>query len=336
VLNANPGSRAPSRKPKRHPPVRRVGRRRSSRFDTTAQAAQFTRRRSTSRGKSRSLREALEQRLEQQRRNRRRRSRVRLSQYEATAPAIDFRKALVNPARSRLRLNGKLVFNVLFLALVGWGLIWLFVSERFYVSHIAISGNHRVSTEAILAASGIQGYSILWVNRGQVIDNILTALPPVKDVKLRYGLPNVVTVVVEERGDQVMWQVMSKRYWIDDQGFLHPAQGANEPKLVVKDVRPGLPEQVDEQAVIAAHQLVQLLPEQQTIEYAPLTGLRFTHSLGWVVYLGSGDDMARKVSLLRALEAQFRQEGAVQPSLVDLRFPDSPYYRFPGGGSGGM
>jgi cell division septal protein FtsQ len=276
----------------------------------------------------------LEQRLEQQRRGRRRRSRVRLSQYETTTPAVDFRKAVIEPARSSLRLNGNLVFNVLFLALVGWGLTWLFVSDRFYVGHVEIAGNHRISREAILGASGIEGYSVFWVNRRQVVDNILTTLPPVRHVELRVGLPNVVRLVVEEQGDQVMWQV-AKRYWIDDQGYLHLAQGANEPKLVVKDIRPGLPEQVDAQVVIAAHQLVQLLPEQQVLEYAPLTGLRFTHSLGWVVYLGSGDDMARKVSLLRALEAQFSEEGVVQPSLVDLRFPDSPYYRFPGGESGG-
>lgn len=341
MLNANRGSGRPSRRPSRREErpasVRRVGRRRSSRFEVTAQAGQFTLQRSTSRGrKGRLLREALKQRLGQQRRDRRRRSRARLSEYQATAPSIDFRRTVIDPARISLRLSGNLVFNVLFLALLGWGLTWLFVSDQFYVGQIAVTGNHRVSTESILAASGIGGYSIFWVNPGQVVDNILTALPPVRHVQVRYGLPNAVTLVVEEQGDQVMWQVAGKRYWIDDRGYLHPAQGANEPKLVVKDVRPGLPEQVDVQAVIAARQLVQLLPEHQAIEYASPTGLQFTHPLGWVVYLGSGDDMARKVSLLRALEAQFSEEGVTQPSLVDLRFPDSPYYRFPGGGSGGM
>ena len=88
-------------------------------------------------------------------------------------------------------------------------------------------------------------------------------------------------------------------------------------------------------AVIAARQLIYLLPDVHTIEYGPLTGLRFTHPRGWVVYLGVGDDMARKVQVLRAIEQQHLEGDKRQPALVDLRYPETPYYRFPDDESGG-
>jgi cell division septal protein FtsQ len=231
--------------------------------------------------------------------------------------------------------NWHLVFNVLFLGLLGWGLTWFFASDQFYVDRIVMTGNQRVSTEAILSAAGIQGYSIFWVNPRQVVANIEESLPPIKRVGIRYSLPNALTLTVEEQGEQVMWQVMDMRYWVDDDGYLHPAQGGDEPKLVVRDIRPGTPARVDTDAVIAARQITHLLPELQVMEYAPVTGLRFTHPRGWAVYLGTGDDMARKVGVLRALEVQF-SEDSEQPSLIDLRYSEGPYYRHPGEVAGGM
>jgi hypothetical protein len=46
--------------------------------------------------------------------------------------------------------------------------------------------------------------------------------------------------------------------------------------------------------------------------------------------------MARRVTLLKAVQGQFSEQNARQPTLIDLRFPDSPYYRFSSEGAGGM
>jgi cell division septal protein FtsQ len=214
-------------------------------------------------------------------------------------------------------------------------LIWFFVSNRFYINQIVVEGNQRVSAEAIVAASGIQGYSIFWVNARQVAESVVQSLPPVKHVQVQYGLPNVVTLTVKEQGEQVMWMVAGQRYWVDEGGMFYSAQGGDDPRLLVRDIRPGLPSSVDTRAVIAARQLVSLLPELTVVDYAPRTGLQFAHPLGWVVYLGTGDDMAHKVGVLRAIEQRLSQDGVRQPSLVDVRYPDTPYYRYPGGESGG-
>lgn len=255
-----------------------------------------------------------------------RRSQVRLGKPKRERPS--WYAAVWSLVQTAWQVGGYTAINILFLALVGWALFWFFSDEQFYISTIQVIGNQRVSAEAIVAASGLQNYSVFWVNPQQVARQIGVALPPVRRVRVQYGLSNRVTLLVEEQGGQVMWQVAGMNYWVDDDGQLHPVQGEATPSLIVQDIRPGAPERVDPQAVQAAQQLLELLPEVKTLGYAPTTGLRFRHPRGWEVYLGT-DEMARKVNILRAIEQQFAGEDTPQPSLVDLRFPDSPYYRLP-------
>jgi cell division septal protein FtsQ len=205
--------------------------------------------------------------------------------------------------------------------------VWFFVSNRFYVNQITVEGNQRVSSEAIAAASGVYGYSIFWVNPRQVAQSMPQSLPPIRQARVRHGLPNVVHLVVEEQGKQIMWLVGDRRYWVDDEGNMHVAQGGDDPHLMVQDTRPGVREQVDVEAVMAARQLTRLLPELKVVEYAPSTGLRFTHTRGWTVYLGKGADMAPRIQALRTIERRFADEGEELPSVVDVRFPENPYYR---------
>ncbi len=257
-----------------------------------------------------------------------RRSRARLGQPRRELPNLH--TTILDPLRSLWETVGNTTINILFLALVGWVLFWFFANEQFYVSEIGVTGNQRVSAEAIVAASGLRNYSIFWLNPQEVGRQVTASLPPVRTVQVKYGLPNRVTLIVEEQGGQVMWQIAGANYWVDDDGRLHPAQGDATPSIIVQDIRPGLPDSVDPEAVQAAQQLIELLPGIESLGYAPTTGLRFNHARGWLVYLGVGSDMARKVNILRAIEQQFGQDAA-QPSLVDLRFPDSPYYRLPDG-----
>jgi cell division septal protein FtsQ len=310
---------------------RRRPRRRSSPFESVARAESFTIRhgRTHTWMPGFSVGEWLRQWQERGRRSQGRRSKTRLAQAQPSARA----RRSVAPASSRpvvrLRLNGRLLLNVLVLGLLGWLGVWFFAAQQFYIDRIVVSGNLRVSPEAIVEASGLHGYSIFWVNARQVAANIVEALPPIQEVKVRCSLPDHVTLVVQEQGEQVIWQVGGDRYWVDEEGNLHPVHGEAESMLVVQDIRPGPPSQVELEAVSAARQIAHLLPELKVVEYAPITGLRFTHSRGWMVYLGVGDDMARKVSVLRAMEVQFANKDGVAPILVDLRFPERPYCRFP-------
>lgn len=256
------------------------------------------------------------------------------------------------PWAGLIALNRNTVFNVVVLALLGWALVWFFTSDRFYVQRVAAIGNSQVSAQALKQVSGLEGYSVFWINPKRVSEQILDTLPPVMSVQVRYGLFDQegrsawAKLVVQERGQEIVWQVAGQRYWVDRSGGLHEVRGAvpgdpspgtgaeagtasTGPRLLVHDLRPGLPTQVEPDALIAARQLIHLMPEVRAIEYAPGTGLRFAHPRGWMVYLGTGDDMPKKIGVLRAMEIEFTGEDVLQPTLVDLRFPDSPYYRLP-------
>jgi cell division septal protein FtsQ len=337
VLNTNRGSGRQSRRTTLRPLSRRVRRRRRSRFETTAQAARFTVRRRASPAWDASVSfDNLVEKTKPRRKPQNRRSKARLAKERKEAQRGRFRAAVLVPGGELVRAKGRVAFSVLVLVLLGWGLVWFFASDQFYVTRIEVTGNQRVATETILAASGVHGYSIFWVNPQKVADSIARSLPPIGQVRVQYSLPNHVALQIQEQGGQVMWQVAGKRYWVDDEGYLHPAQGQDEPELLVRDIRPGLPTQVETDALVAALQIAELLPDLQVMEYAPVTGLRFTHARGWVVYLGTGSNMARRVTLLKAVQGQFSEQNARQPTLIDLRFPDSPYYRFSSEGAGGM
>jgi hypothetical protein len=122
-------------------------------------------------------------------------------------------------------------------------------------------------------------------------------------------------------------------YPADDPGLAAEWTPAADWMLLVKDLRSvdafSGELSVETDTLVAARQIVHLLPEVRVVEYSPTFGLRFVHPRGWLVYLGAGGDMAYKVNVLRAFEVQFAGQDVLQPALVDLRYPDSPYYRLP-------
>jgi hypothetical protein len=237
------------------------------------------------------------------------------------------------------------------LGLLGWALVWAFVSDQFYVTQIVVDGNHRISADVIRQASGLLGYSSFWIHPAKTAARIMESLPPITSVQVHHDLSNTVTLRVQERQEQIMWQISGPdgasgmRYWVSEDGKLSPvptddAQRATVGRpadwtLLVKDLRSNPDDvlvgtlSVEPGTLAAARQILYLLPKVRVVEYAPTFGLRFLHPRGWLVYLGAGGDMAYKVSVLRAFEVQFSGPDVLQPALVDLRYPDSPFYRLP-------
>jgi len=234
-----------------------------------------------------------------------------------------------------VRLNGRLAFNALTLSAFVLLLAWFFGSEEFYVTQVTVTGNQRVPADVIARASGLYGFSIFWLNSREVADQICDAVPPIRRVEVAYALPNLVKLRVEEEGQQFAWEVAGVRYWVDEEGKLHPMGEGADTALVVRDVQSAPPEQIDTQILKAVRQVAYLLPEVRTLEYEPAMGLRFTHRRGWTVYLGHGNELERKVSILRAVEAQFADREIVEPVRLDLRYPGGVFWRSQSGGGEG-
>jgi hypothetical protein len=78
--------------------------------------------------------------------------------------------------------------------------------------------------------------------------------------------------------------------------------------------------------------MIRHLPEVRVVEYLPDTGLQFVQTGGWWVRIGTGADIEHKVRVLGAMEEQLARDGIV-PTLVDVRYPENPFYRVAGDGS---
>lgn len=226
------------------------------------------------------------------------------------------------------RARGGSVLSVLLLAVIAWLCFLFFGSDGFYVYSAAVEGNHTVPAEEILAASELEGQSIFWVHPARTVEAI-ARLPDIKAAEVECRLPARVTIRVVERQARVVWQWQDQQFWVDDHGVVLPPRGALPDALVVQDTSAAPPRpggRVDAQAVIAAQQLHDLRPALRAVSYDPERGLVLESGGGWPVYLGVGDDVARKLAVLAALEADLAKQG-VAPAYIDLRYPDRPTYR---------
>ena len=101
--------------------------------------------------------------------------------------------------------------------------------------------------------------------------------------------------------------------------------------LTVMDVREGAlqpGDRVDAEALETVRQFSTLMPEVGAVQYSEANGLSFAYEGGWAVYVGTSEEMERKVANLRAIVHTLASEG-VRPQMIDVRFVESPYYRLP-------
>ncbi len=247
--------------------------------------------------------------------------------FEATARAST-RRINWEPLAVFWRTRGGTVLSVLLLAAIAWSCFFFFGSDDFYVYSAAVEGNHAVPVEEIFAASELDGQSIFWVHPARTAEAI-ARLPDVKSVEVDCRLPAQVTIRVVERQARVVWQWQDQQFWVDDHGAVLKPRGTLPDALVVQDgsaAPPRLGGRVDAQAVIAAQQLHDLRPQLLAVAYDPDRGLVLESAGGWPIYLGVGDDMARKLAVLAALETDLKKQG-IEPVYIDLRYPGRPTYR---------
>jgi|Deesub1362A_J573_1020465.scaffolds.fasta_scaffold03484_3 cell division septal protein FtsQ len=203
-----------------------------------------------------------------------------------------------------------------------------FMSYSFFVYEADIRGNHLLSYEVLYEASGIDGYSIFWIDP-KAVEASLEALPYVREARVRSWLPNRVEITIQEREPMLLWRTKGKALWADWDGV------TMEP---IRDL-PGLIRLEDELAeavgpdghldpniILGIRGIRQLLPEVDLFYYNRLNGLHFTTPDGVEVRLGDGQDMAYKVQLFDAIRRQARIEGR-SVHLIDVRYPESPFIR---------
>jgi cell division septal protein FtsQ len=221
------------------------------------------------------------------------------------------------------------------------GLI-VFASSDFsffvYRNQTQIEGARFLQEDEIFAAAGVNEQNIFWIDPGEVAKRIV-ALNGVKAARVRCDLPTMVTIEVEEREPVVMWRATSQEQdlWLDEAGEVLPYHGdVNSPDMVFvvdygeRHLEVG--DRIEPEGVVqSVLRLAAALPGEQVYHYQPDRGLSFTHRVSggqWPVYVGTSDDLARKIQVVQAL-TKYLVANKVGPRYVDVRWAEHPVYGKP-------
>jgi len=208
--------------------------------------------------------------------------------------------------------------------------VYLFASYDFYVFDISVEGNEAISSEEILEASGIEGYSIFFIDP-QKVAKAVASLPDVAEAEVRCRLPNRLSIKVRERQAYLIWLSGEESYYLDREGFVLSPRHQTSLSLTLKDLGGGslrAGDRINPQILEAANIYSSLLPQVKGFDYSQTYGLAFTTEEGEKVRLGTGEGAQTKVTLLHALKEELKEKG-IKAVVIDLRF-DTPYYTLEG------
>jgi len=258
------------------------------------------------------------------------RRRRRTRRYDISVPLAPLGAGLAPLAGQRLRgshWSGAKIVSVLLLGMLAAALYQLSNSYAFFVYGAKIQGNHSLSAEEIYDASAVHQQSIFWLPPREIAKRIQEH-PYVKQAVVHCRLPNRVTIEVTERLPRISWWSPQGERWVDDDAVTLPPGGTQRPPLLLMDDE-GLATNADGDlhADIADGMLLvsSLMPEVTQFRYDRTWGLFFQSPHGWHVALGRAERMQDKVHVLNRMQEHILARGR-HPQLVDLRFPDTPYY----------
>jgi cell division septal protein FtsQ len=229
---------------------------------------------------------------------------------------------------------------MLLLGLIGV-LVYTSTAAEFFVYQADIQGVNHLVTSDIYQAAGVHEQNIFWVQPEKVAGRI-AQLEGVKGVRVQCDLlPAQVTIEVEEREPVVLWRALGQEqdWWLDEEGVILPYHGdpnaagtifvvdSSERHLQVGDrVEP-------EEIVRSVQELAAALSSTHIFFYDAERGLSFSQRVGegeWPVYVGTSQDLARKIQVLQALTDHFARQ-QIRPRYVDVRWADYALYGRPAG-----
>ncbi len=226
-------------------------------------------------------------------------------------------------------LNGKWITMAAIALLVVGAILYVWLSDTFYVTRISVVGNALTSAQEIVQTSGIGGQHMFWVNHAAASERIANGIPSIKSARVDCQLPNRCVIKVQERQPVVAWRFGGAATWIADDGMAFAARRDVNLPLITIDalqgpaLQPG--KEADQRIVKSAVAVAKALPNVRQYKDTAEHGLEFQSPQGFPVYLGLGENMADRAMMWKAVEAELNQLG-VTPQFVDLRYPVAPYF----------
>jgi hypothetical protein len=237
--------------------------------------------------------------------------------------------------RAALRALGRRLPALLLAVMLVGGIVYTSVDARFFVYEAAMQGASHIPAVMIYEAAGVHEQNIFWINPHEVARRII-GIEGIKAVRVSCDLPARVAIEVEERQPAILWRSQSqgRDWWLDAEGRVLPYHGdVNSPETIFvvdsseRQLEAGQSIGPDGIA-FSVSQLAEVLPGVQLFYYQADRGLSFvqqTDTGSWPVYVGSSEDLPRKIKVMLALTGYFRSHG-IRPRYVDVRWAEHPVF----------
>jgi cell division protein FtsQ len=247
------------------------------------------------------------------------------------------RRRVARRARVIAGRAGLVALGVVALGVSGLLAGWLSKSPRFAVSSVEVSGQSRLSREAIETAAAIEpGSNIFTLDTREVVAR-LEALPLVRHATVIRSLPNRVAIAVEERRPFTLVHT-GRLHWIDEQGTdLGPEARAVAPGTPVisglgaDDLVPDAPSG----RAAAGLSLLRLLLRSGEGLLNSVSEIDMSRAEGPVLYTLDGvevrigkEDWEARLGRLLGVLAQLKASGEIVTA-IDLRFRDQVVLQTP-------
>jgi hypothetical protein len=219
--------------------------------------------------------------------------------------------------------------------------LYFYVTEPIFLAQEAVvQGNQRVGAQDINSVLGIANQPSALLNPAQIEYNILASFPEIYGAYVQVDLPAKVTITVAERQPVAAWMQDGQVVWVDAQGYAFPPRGLVEGLVTVTAAgTPPAPGNLDVTQTIGARPflttelsaaiatLAPHVPDGAALVYDPRYGLGWSDPRGWQAYFGQNKgDITTKLLVYQSLVETLAARG-VQPTLVSVEYPNSPFYR---------
>lgn len=213
-------------------------------------------------------------------------------------------------------------------------------SDMFVVSTPEITGNQRVTSAEIQSVLGAANLPAVYLDPAQIQTNILAAFPDIASAHVVVGLPNSLTVTVEERTPIASWQQDGQTVWVDAAGYAFTPRGqVDKLTQIVAAGAPPTPSNFEPNQTYGARPflppdltnaietLSAYLPQGAAMVYDPQYGLGWSDPKGWKVFFGlSYADASLKLQVYKSM-LELLSKKNIQPTMISVEYPNAPFYR---------
>lgn len=269
------------------------------------------------------------------------------------------------PALPVLKPGWRLASAALFL-LAGLGLYAIWEMPYFRVATVNVVGGNRITPDEVMNIAPLKGQRMLTIIPNQIATVVQNSFPVLSSVEVSTGIPNSITIHLNERQPVLAWQQDGTTRWISADGIAFEPYGdagdivtvsaagnpptgktnltvarQEQPKtlasiILKKEVGEADPEKItatppksfiDPSLIPSIQAIGSQVPEGVTLTYNPKYGLGWQDPQGWMVYFGMNpDDMPAKLNMYRTIVDKLKAQG-VTPSLISMEYLYAPYYR---------